>query len=277
MTQIDRISERILFIGGGNMASAIIHGSVDVGVLDPGRVAVVDPNIHKRGAFVTAFADAGDGVQWLKEGQGDGVIVLAVKPQMLETAAEPLRVPLTGIEPLVISILAGTRSGSVQAVLGGGVRVVRVMPNTPAAIGMGMSAIAKGPGAADADIKLAGALFGAIGETVEIEEPMMDAFTGLAGSGPAYVFYLAEGMLNAARSIGFGEEQARKIVRQTIAGSGILLAQSDELPSELRARVTSKGGTTAAGTGALDDAGVMDAIERAVFAARDRGEELGKP
>jgi len=276
MTQMDRISERILFIGGGNMASAIIHGAIDAGVLDPGRVAVVDPNAEKRREFVTAYEEAGDGVQWLRAGQGNGVIVFAVKPQMLETAAEPLRVPLTGIEPLVISILAGTRSSGVQDVMGGGVRVVRVMPNTPAAIGMGMSAIAKGPGATEADLELGGALFGAIGETVEIEESMMDAFTGLAGSGPAYVFYLAEGMLNAARSMGFGEKEAVKIVRQTIAGSGMLLAQSDELPSELRARVTSKGGTTASGTGTLDDSGVMDTIERAVLAARDRGEELGR-
>jgi pyrroline-5-carboxylate reductase len=119
-------------------------------------------------------------------------------------------------------------------------------------------------------------LFRAIGDTVEIDEQLMDAFTGLAGSGPAYVFYLAEGMLNAAQTMGFDEAQAIKIVRQTIAGSGLLLARSDELPSELRARVTSKGGTTAAGTGALDQASVMDAIERAIIAARDRGEELGR-
>ncbi|MCA9302622.1 MAG: pyrroline-5-carboxylate reductase [Phycisphaerales bacterium] len=256
------------------MGSAIIHGAIRAGVLDPERVAVVDPNAEKRAGFAKSFPEAGEGVEWCRA--GDGVIVLAVKPQMLETATEQIRRAVVGGEPLVISILAGTRSSSVLEAMGAGVRVVRVMPNTPAAIGMGMSAIAKGPGATEQDLDLSRALFGAIGETVEIDESLMDAFTGLAGSGPAYVFYLAEGMLNAARSMGFGEEQAVKIVRQTIAGSGMLLAGSSELPSELRARVTSKGGTTAAGTGSLDDRGVMNAIERAIIAARDRGEELGR-
>jgi len=266
----------MLFIGGGNMASAIIHGAINAGVLDSQRVAVVDPNAEKRDGFPLGFAEAAGGVEWLMGGEGGGVLVLAVKPQMLPLAARSVREALNGSGPLVVSILAGTRSGGVQDALGGGVRVVRVMPNTPAAIGMGMSAIAAGPGATDADLRLAGALFGAIGETVQIDESMMDAFTGLAGSGPAYVFYLAEGMLQAARSTGFCEEQAVKIVRQTIAGSGMLLAGSEELPGQLRARVTSKGGTTAAGTTTLDDRGVMGAIERAIIAARDRGEELGR-
>lgn len=258
------------------MASAIIHGAIDAGVLDPERVAIVDPNAEKRSGFQNAFAGADDGIAWLRAADGAGVIVLAVKPQMLDAASEPLRIGLGDDDPLVISILAGTRAAAVQGALTSSVRVIRVMPNTPAAIGMGMSAIAKGPGVSENDLSLTRVLFGAIGETVQIDESLMDAFTGLAGSGPAYVFYLAEGMLNAARSMGFDEAQAIKIVRQTIAGSGMLLAGSNELPSELRARVTSKGGTTAAGTGTLDQACVMDAIQRAVVAARDRGEELGR-
>jgi pyrroline-5-carboxylate reductase len=276
MTQTARISQRILFIGGGNMASAIIHGAIDADVLDPQLVAVVDPDADKRSMFRHAFADASDGIAWLRGAGSDGVLVLAVKPQMLESACAPIRDALDEDKPLVISILAGTQAASVRAALTDRVRVMRVMPNTPAAIGMGMSAIAKGEGANGDDLDIARALFRAIGDTVEIDEQLMDAFTGLAGSGPAYVFYLAEGMLNAAQTMGFDEAQAIKIVRQTIAGSGLLLARSDELPSELRARVTSKGGTTAAGTGALDQASVMDAIERAIIAARDRGEELGR-
>ncbi|MCH7873254.1 MAG: hypothetical protein IID33_16280 [Planctomycetes bacterium] len=168
-------------------------------------------------------------------------------------------------------------------------RVIRVMPNTPARIGQGMTAIAMGCGAQAGDDALAQAIFAAVGEVVSIDETLMDAFTAVAGSGPAYVFYLAEAMSAAAVRLGFNQKQADLIVRQTIAGAGnLMVASVDEQtdptgqtgvplsPAALRAAVTSKNGTTYAATTRLDELGVMEAIITAVRAARDRGRELAQ-
>ena len=164
----------------------------------------------------------------------------------------------------------------VRSALGGRARVIRVMPNTPAQLRRGVSAIAIGEGASEDDAQFAVALFESVGEVVRVDESMIDAFTALAGSGPAYVFYLAEAMMRAGVEIGFDEATADRIVRGTIAGSAALLSDStDRKPIDLRAAVTSKGGTTFAATQSLDASGAMDAIVRAIIAARDRGRELG--
>src|SRR5690606_13250813 len=153
--------------------------------------------------------------------------------------------------------------------------VVRAMPNLPARIRQGATAICLGDGAAPGDDDFALALFRGIGPLVlRIDESLMDAFTAVAGSGPAYLFYLAEAMTRAATELGFDAPAAREIVKATLAGSASLLAQSSESPADLRAAVTSKGGTTEAATTVLDNAGVMNAIVRAITAARDRGREL---
>ncbi len=260
------------------MAQALVAGGCASGVIDASQVGSVDPNPTQGAYFDNSFLNAKDGMEWLAGASDGQLVVLAIKPQMLADAIGPVRDSLAGSKacPVVVSILAGTRAGRVHESIGGYGHVVRAMPNTPAAISMGMSAIARGPSATDEDMELARKLLSGVGGVVEIEESMMDAFTGLAGSGPAYVFYLAEGMVKAALEMGFELEQAQRIVAQTIAGSGMLLASSMDAPERLRARVTSKGGTTAAGTGALDDHGVMAAITAAVLAARDRGIELGR-
>lgn len=269
----------LLFLGGGNMAHAIIDGAQRSGVLDPNRVAVLDPNEDRRSLFEISFNDPGQAVAWLK---GQGVrgcgVVLAVKPQMLGVAAEPVRVLMNhaGLSPMVISILAGTRSDRVGEAMGEGCRVVRVMPNTPASIGMGMSAVAGSGSSTVEDVEIARSLMGGAGETIEIDESMMDAFTAVAGSGPAYVFYLVEAMTKAAVSLGFDADIARRIVEQTVIGSSELLKASDEDAAELRSKVTSKNGTTYAATTTMDSLGMMHAITAALTAARDRGVELGR-
>lgn len=269
----------LLFIGGGNMAHAILSGAQRSGVVDPKRIAVLDPNSDRRSLFEISFDDPGQAVAWLK---GEGVrgcgVVLAVKPQMLEDATLALRglIKNAGLSPMVISILAGTRSDRIGEAIGEGCRVVRVMPNTPASVGMGMSAVAGSDSSTGEDVEVARSLMGGVGETVEIEESMMDAFTAVAGSGPAYVFYLVEAMTRAAVSLGFDADIARQIVEQTVIGSSELLKASDEDAAELRARVTSKNGTTYAATTTMDSLGVMDAITAALTAARDRGVELGR-
>lgn len=268
----------LAFIGGGNMASAIIAGASSAGVLDKARCVVADPDPAKRSSFTNAVATAAEAVNWLRHTEtasNPGQIVLAVKPQLLETVAGELAGPLTAdpFERVVISILAGVPSAKVRRLLGSG-RVIRVMPNTPAQVGRGMTAISLGAGAGPGDESRAQEVFAACGQTIGIDESLMDAFTGLAGSGPAYVFYLAEAMIDAAVSMGFDHDQATQIARQTIAGSGELLARSRQQPNELRAAVTSKGGTTAAAIEVLDQLGVHTAVGRAILAARDRGAQL---
>ena len=269
----------VAFLGGGNMGGAIIRGAQETGALGAAWV-VAEPDPERRGGFEHGVATAGEAIAWLSSHEpspGAGQVVLAVKPQMLGAVADEIRGTLSaGPSRVVISILAGIPSERVRESLGGGVRVVRAMPNLPAAIGRGMSAIALGAGAIVGDDQRARSLLEGVGRVVEIRESLMDAYTGVAGSGPAYVFYLAEAMINAGVELGLTREEALLIVRETIAGAGEMLVRTPEHPRELRSSVTSKGGTTAAATRVLDEAGVMDTIGRAIAAARHRGAELAR-
>ncbi|MEQ8770699.1 MAG: pyrroline-5-carboxylate reductase [Phycisphaerales bacterium] len=262
-------------IGGGNMARAILSGAKRSGVV--GDLCVVaEPDESRRRSFEHGVASAADAIAWIREHEpepGAGQVLLAVKPQMFAAVAQELA-PEFEHERVVISILAGLTSAKIREGLGGKARVVRVMPNTPARIGRGMSAIAVGEGAALEDAEFAHALFAGVGRTLALPESMMDGFTALAGSGPAYVFYLAEAMLDAAIELGFERDHALTIVRETIAGAGELMRSGADTPRALRAAVTSKGGTTAAAIDVLDQAGVMDDVMRAIHAARHRGAEL---
>jgi pyrroline-5-carboxylate reductase len=273
---MDTLNAKILFVGAGNMAGAIIRGALDAGTLHESDIAVLDPNEDKRASFANSFAEPASAIGFIKDTHSP-VIVLAVKPQMLESACTPLRDHIAKLRnsPLVVSILAGTRSDTVRAAMGGRVRVVRVMPNTPAQIRKGMSAIAPHESATDADTLLVKRLFESVGDAVELDESMIDAFTAVAGSGPAYLFYLTESMTNAAIALGFDDDTARRIVEQTITGSAALLEASDDDAQTLRAKVTSKHGTTHAATTTLDDHQVMEIVIKALTAARDRGIELG--
>ena len=240
------------------------------------------------------------GLDEIRESDGlaacGGQVLLAVKPQMLATVAEQLRPHVQAMPRVVISILAGMPTAKIAAALssppvpGGllsveepagdqrgtqsGIPVIRVMPNTPARLRKSMTAISYGTGANAAHGSLAYDLFASIGEVVKIDESLMDGFTALSGSGPAYIFYLAEAMMRAAQEVGFDRITADRVVRQTIAGAAGLLMDSHEPPETLRAAVTSKGGTTEAAVGELDRSQVMDAVVRAIVAGRDRGREL---
>ena len=263
-------------IGGGSMAQAILGGAAASGVLS-GGLCVADRNESCRVRFDRAVETSRQAMEWLitNEGEaGSGQIMLAVKPQMLGAVGEEIA-DLVG-DRVVISILAGAGGEIIKSAMGGRCRVVRVMPNTPAQIGRGMSAIASSLGASEDDASFATALFESIGSVIRIEESMMDAFTSVAGSGPAYVFYLAEAMQRGAEEVGFDAETAARIVTETVSGAAELLRQDPASASELRTRVTSKKGTTQAATDSFDASGVMEAIARGVVAARDRGRELGR-
>jgi len=273
------ISTPLAIVGGGNMARAIIQGGTSAGVLNPNLVVVAEPDHPKRALLaqmgVHFRPSALDALTWLDKadgGTGAGQILLAIKPQVLDEVAQEFRHLPPGPSRVVVTILAGTSSAKVRAAVGPASRVVRAMPNLPASIGQGATALCLGEGAKPGDEDLAMTLFKGVGPlVVRIDEGLMHAFTALAGSGPAYVFYLAEAMVRAGVAMGFDQVTALKIVRQTIAGSGAMLGGSVEAPEKLRAAVTSKGGTTQAAVEVLDGTGAMDLIVRAVVAARDRG------
>lgn len=266
------------------MASAIVFGGLDAGVLAPDRVAVCDPDGAKRSAFeargVRTCQPGAEIVRWLADAGGARHLLLAVKPQMLADVAGQIRDPLAAIDDargraVVVSILAGVTTRGLAAALGEGPAHIRLMPNTPAQVGRGLTAIAPAPGVREEETRFTRTLFGALGEVIELDETMIDAFTAVAGSGPAYLFYLTEAISRGAERVGFDEATARRLAEGTIVGAATLLARAGEPAGALRARVTSKNGTTEAAITRLDEAGVMEAFGDAIEAARDRGRELG--
>jgi pyrroline-5-carboxylate reductase len=264
----------LIVIGFGSMASAIVEGALRAGLLSPAQVAAANPGEGGRARAerlgCRAFSRSAEALRAFPGAR----VLLGVKPQKLgeaASAAEGL-----AADRCVVSVLAGATSASISAAFGSS-RVVRVMPNTPAKVGRGITAIANDTSATEDDAAFAHELFSSVGEVVAMPESMLDAFTGVCGSGPAYVFYLAEAMIRGAREVGFNESDADRLVRATIIGAAALLDEDRAHdPGELRARVTSKNGTTAAATETLNDAGVMEAVARAVVAARDRGRELAR-
>lgn len=283
---VSELAPPLLFVGGGNMCRAIVEGGIAAGVLRHDGVIVCEIDDAKRGEWAAkgfaAVVDVGDGLRLLAAAEkqaGSGQVLLAVKPQMVQAAGGALRDALEagGTARVVISILAGTRTDALERLLGERARVVRVMPNTPAQIRMGCSAVACGRSASGGADAFARRLFAALGSVVPLEERLFDAFTAVAGSGPAYVFYLAEAMARAAVRQGIDEAAADAIVRSVLHGSAALLAgEAGKPPAELRAAVTSKGGTTAAAIGVMDAKGMMDAMSEAVAAGTRRGEELSR-
>jgi pyrroline-5-carboxylate reductase len=271
-------SARLVIIGGGNMAGAIVRGAVAAGVLPAHGIIVCELDEGKCAAFeqvgVRATASHAEAIGSLAQ---DGQILLAVKPQMLATVVEQVRHSWPKREVIVITVLAGMPTTKIRTALGNNARLVRAMPNIAASVGRSATALCLGAGGRPGDDEFAMRLFQGVGSlVVRINEDLMDAFTAVASSGLAYVFYLAEGMMKAAQELGFDAATADKAVRETIAGAAALLTNSPESPGALRAAVTSKGGTTEAAARVLDSRGVMDAIVAALTAARDRGRELSK-
>ena len=268
-------------VGGGNMASAVLFGAAERGTVDLDRCVVAEPDPERRGRFPRHVASPQALMPAVLEHEttpGETALFLAVKPQKLAEVARELRPALLDDagDRLVLSILAGVSSARVREALGGRVRVVRVMPNTPARVCCAMTAICAGAGARDGDEAPAEALFGAIGRTIRLEEELFDAYTAVAGSGPAYVFYLAEAMRAAAAELGIGSQDATAIVTQTLKGAAALLESSQESPEALRREVTSPGGVTAAVTDTFDERHVAQAISDGIRAGRNRARELGR-
>jgi pyrroline-5-carboxylate reductase len=264
---------KIAFIGGGNMATALIAGLVGKDGAGT-QVHVVDPNPEaltrlaaQYGASTSAVIDAAAGAV--------DVIVLAVKPQQMREVAVALA-PHLNAGPLVLSIAAGIRGADLSRWLGGYGAIVRAMPNTPALIGMGVTGLVALGGVSGGQRAAADSVLRAVGQTVWLDdEALIDPVTAVSGSGPAYVFYFLEAMQAAAAEMGLSGEQGKRLALATFAGATQLAAQSDESLEVLRQRVTSKGGTTHAAITSMESSGVKAAIVEAMKAAAARGRELG--
>lgn len=260
------------FIGGGIMAEAIVSRVVGSGTCAAADLWVSDPQVQRR--------------QWLSEQYGvttvadnapvaqAPVIVLAVKPQVLDQVLPTLELAPTAT-PLVLSILAGVPLQRLEAALPG-CPVIRVMPNTPATVGAGVSAMAAGSHVQASHVEQARQLLTSIGTVVEVPETLMDAVTGLSGSGPAYVAVMVEALTDGGVAMGLPRAIAQQLALETVRGTAELLAQQNLHPALLKDRVTSPGGTTIAGIGALERSGFRAALMNAVQAATLRSQELGK-
>ncbi len=260
------------FIGAGNMAEAIARGVIERGLMPVTRIFAADPAMPRRAVFQQmGVTTAGEPINAI---QRCNTLVLATKPQVLPDLAEAMK-KLDTDKQSIISIMAGITTARIEQLVGKPVRVVRVMPNTPLMVNRGMSGISAGAHAREEDVAFAMKLFGACGEAVRVEESKLDAVTAVSGSGPAYVFYLAEAMQRAAEELGLGDHSAL-FVRQTIAGAAELLRKSAETPAELRRKVTSPGGTTQAAIETLEQRAVDTSIIQAVLAAAMRSKDLGK-
>lgn len=264
---------KISFLGGGNMATALIGGLAERGFA-AADIQVVDLQAESRARLSGRF-----GVRAVETVDDDvlacDVLVLAVKPQQMKAALAPFTGRLAS--QTVVSIAAGLRLADIGRWLGGYRRLVRAMPNTPALIGAGVTGLYADPSVDGAGRAAAERVLAAVGSTVWIAaEAQMDAVTAVSGSGPAYVFHFIEALEAAGTSLGFDAATARRLAIDTVLGAAKLAAGSDEAPSVLRERVTSKGGTTEAALASMSASGVSEAIVRAVQAAEARGRELGE-
>ena len=265
-------SLRIAFVGGGNMASALIGGLIQAG-RPAASIVVVEPFEAQRDKLAQSFGvlaqPAAD-----QSLAGAGLVVWAVKPQLFAEAAAPCA-PFVG-RALQVSVMAGVRCAAVVQA-SGSARVVRAMPNTPALIGQGIAGLYARPEVESAARTQIEVMFEPTGRTLWVaQEDDLDAVTALSGSGPAYVFYFLEAMMQAAAEMGLSEAQGRLLAQHTFAGASALAMQSPLPPSQLRDQVTSKGGTTHAAISSLEASGVKAAFVRALHAARERAQALGR-
>lgn len=249
------------------MGAALVGGLLSSGVVVPSGVVIVEVVADRRAHLLDSFP----GVSVVESIPACTEALIAVKPPDVETACAGA---VAAGARRVLSIAAGITLARLERACGPGVAVVRAMPNTPALVGEGASAIAAGTSADDDDVSWAERILGSVGLVVRVVEDRLDAVTGLIGSGPAYLFLVAESLMAAGRAEGIDDDVVDAMVRQLFTGAARLLADGDD-PADLRVRVTSPGGTTAAGLAVLDGFGVRDAFVAAVAAATERSRELG--
>lgn len=266
--------QTLLLVGCGKMGTALLRGWLNAG-LDAAQFYVQDPNpdaaLAELGVHLNVTTEA-------LEAASPSVVILAIKPQLAVEVLPPIAV-LAAPETLVVSLMAGVSINTMSELLGGEAAFVRTMPNTPAAMGEGITALYASAGTQDTQKTAAEALLGAVGQTVWLDnEKMIDAVTAISGSGPAYVFHMVEALAAAAVNLGLPQDMAAQLAMQTVIGSAAMLRQDEADPRQLRVNVTSPGGTTEAALDVLmgDTGGLVDLMRRATQAAAMRAAELSK-
>jgi pyrroline-5-carboxylate reductase len=265
--------KRLAFIGGGNMAEALLRGILTAKRLRPNEVLATDVRDDRLAYLRSTYGIDVSADNAMAARQAD-TILLAVKPQIMRRALEDVRGAVTERQ-LLISIAAGVSTTTIADAFRRPIRIIRAMPNTPALVLEGASALACGAHATEADLETARGLFEAVGTVVVVEEPLLDAVTGLSGSGPAYVFLIIEALADAGVKMGLPRSTALALATQTLRGAARMLLETRKHPAELKDMVTSPGGTTIAGLHALERGAVRAALIQAVEAATRRSQELG--
>jgi pyrroline-5-carboxylate reductase len=268
------LDKKVAFFGGGNMAEALIKGLIAAGTAKPEQILVTDISSdrleHLRKTY-GIIVQKGN----LDAAREAGIILLSVKPQVIEKVLGEIAPAIDG-KKLVISIAAGIAIAKIEKVLKDGSRVVRVMPNTPALVLAGAAALAGGKNATADDLALVQSIFNSVGRSVVVDEKLMDAVTGLSGSGPAYVFMIIDALSDAGVKAGLPRQLALELAAQTVYGAAKMVLETKEHPAKLRDMVTSPGGTTIEGLHALEKGKLRATIMNAVEAATARSKELGK-
>lgn len=267
------LEQTIGFVGSGQMARALARGFVQAGLISPDRVIAFDPLPAAAEQFLAEVAGAQVVDSNASIINSSDVVFLAVKPQHISAVAGEIRSCVSS-EKLIVSIAAGVSLEALKEMLDTQ-RIIRVMPNTPCLIGQGAAGYSAAGGATAADCQLVGQLLAAVGIAFEVDESLLDAVTGLSGSGPAYVFTMIEALSDGGVRMGLPRTMATALAVQTVRGSAEMVRSTELHPAILRERVTSPGGTTIAGLKALEEYGVRAAIMAAVEAATERSVDLG--
>ncbi len=267
------LGKTIAFLGAGNMAEALVKGLLRAHVAEPREIVCSDRRVERGPELTQRY-----GIRFTRSNRDAveqaEIVVLSVKPQVMNKLLDEIA-PVLNERKLVISIAAGVPIAAIERKVGHGVRIVRTMPNTPALVGAGATALSAGEHATAEDLRQARALFDAIGKSVEVDEPLLDAVTGLSGSGPAYIFLVIEALSDAGVKVGLPRVQAQELAAQTVLGSAKLLIETGEHPGRLKDQVTSPGGTAIAGLHTLEAGGLRTTLMDAVEAATRRSKELG--
>lgn len=266
--------KRVGFLGAGNMGEALIRGLVQTGLVSPESIGASDPRGDRLAQMARQYGirALADNVELVRQSE---VVVLAVKPQIMVPVLREIA-PVADATRLVISLAAGVSTRTLRAHLPGADRLIRVMPNTPALVLEGVTAIARPGGQHEGDLETAQELFGAVGRVVVLDEEAMDAVTGLSGSGPAYVAIVIESLADGGVKMGLDRATAMTLAAQTVLGSAKLILETGTHPAQLKDMVASPGGTTIAGIAALEEGGVRRTFIGAVERATQRSRELGR-
>jgi len=268
------LDRTIAFLGTGNMAEAIIKGLLRAGIAKPEGIIATGRRTERLEELKRAYGvrTTQDNLAAAREAD---IIVLSVKPQAMDKLVVQVA-PALDHRKLVISVAAGVPIAALERRLGAGARIIRTMPNTPSLVGAGACALARGEHASEEDLAVASRIFQAVGITTVVEENLLDAVTGLSGSGPAYIFLVIEALSDAGVKVGLPRYTALKLAAQTVLGSAQLLIETNAHPGQLKDQVTSPGGTAIAGLHTLEAGGLRTTLINAVEAATRRAKELGE-